>query len=289
MSSSPLDAARHALVPIVLSALVAACGTEPAPSDAPDPTPAPSSGGKTSPAPEIVAAPGAGDSGCREGETRPCDVPARATGICRAGVQTCERASSAELSVTRFGACVGAIGPRAESCNGLDDDCNGVADDGLACGGTVDAGSPGDPVDSGPPPSACDERCTGQSFILDQTAKYGLFVKVVLCSHTRYDLFLGPTAQGPFSKIGDLTNGGQDHCELVNPAFTLGNEADIKSGSCPTCDLGHGGRARLHPNDWGTTLYYRALYGDPFSYTTDITKDAFNADTACWYECGVSF
>ncbi len=285
-----LDRMRRGVAAAVLSSLlVAACASDPASEDPPPPAdrrdapPAASS--------EIVAAPDASSPACRVGETRACDVPGRAVGICKAGVATCERASSGELAATRFGACVGAVGPRAETCNGLDDDCNGVVDDGLSCGPVepVDAGPPPQDPDTGPPLSACDERCTGQSFVIDQTAKYGLWVKVVLCSHTRYDLFLGPSAQGPFSKIGDLTNGGQDHCELVNPAFTLGNEADIKSGSCPTCDLGHGGRARLHPADFGTTLYYRALIGDPFKYTTDITTDAYNADTACWYECGVSF
>jgi hypothetical protein len=30
---------------------------------------------------------------------------------------------------------------------------------------------------------------------------------------------------------------GQDHCELVNPAFTIPNE-DITSGGCTSCSVG---------------------------------------------------
>jgi hypothetical protein len=45
-------------------------------------------------------------------------------GICQAGIQTCTAGS--------FGTCEGQVPPQAEMCNGLDDDCNGVVDDGLS-------------------------------------------------------------------------------------------------------------------------------------------------------------
>ncbi|HVV86968.1 MAG TPA: MopE-related protein [Kofleriaceae bacterium] len=49
-------------------------------------------------------------------------------GICAAGNQTCN------LTGTAYGACTGAVTPRAEICgNGLDDDCDGVADEGCVC------------------------------------------------------------------------------------------------------------------------------------------------------------
>ncbi len=50
--------------------------------------------------------------------------PGGTTGIgaCKPGVQTCAAGA--------FGACVGEVTPTAEICNGLDDDCNGIIDDG---------------------------------------------------------------------------------------------------------------------------------------------------------------
>ena len=75
-------------------------------------------------------------------------------GICRGGTRTCSGGS--------WGSCVGQVLPRTESCNGLDDDCDGVIDDGVCapacvptspsrdicdgrdndCDGTVDNGCP---------------------------------------------------------------------------------------------------------------------------------------------------
>ncbi|MFO0685537.1 MAG: putative metal-binding motif-containing protein [Sandaracinus sp.] len=56
---------------------------------------------------------------CTTGATRPCE----ALGRCASGTQTCLGGS--------YGAC--SIQPVAETCNGLDDDCNGVTDEGLVC------------------------------------------------------------------------------------------------------------------------------------------------------------
>jgi hypothetical protein len=52
-------------------------------------------------------------------------------GECQMGVQTCTDGI--------WGACVGGVGPRSELCNGLDDDCDGVEDEGLSrvCGSDV--------------------------------------------------------------------------------------------------------------------------------------------------------
>ncbi len=59
--------------------------------------------------------------GCMSGESRPCGV---AVGICTKGTQFCTNGS--------WGACVGAVGPSDETCNGVDDDCDGAVDQGLA-------------------------------------------------------------------------------------------------------------------------------------------------------------
>ena len=71
---------------------------------------------------------GTTDEGPDGGEiTRACYAGPMAqigVGLCRAGVETCSEGD--------FGACVGAVGPRAETCNSTDDDCDGAVDEGVA-------------------------------------------------------------------------------------------------------------------------------------------------------------
>ncbi|MCB9546196.1 MAG: hypothetical protein H6706_10125 [Myxococcales bacterium] len=52
--------------------------------------------------------------------------PTRGVGVCRAGRQACTLEH-------RWGACLGAVLPSREACNGADDDCNGQVDDGCEC------------------------------------------------------------------------------------------------------------------------------------------------------------
>ncbi len=47
-------------------------------------------------------------------------------GICRSGSQTCTLIDGA---LTNCGSCQGAVAPGEETCNGLDDDCDGIVDD----------------------------------------------------------------------------------------------------------------------------------------------------------------
>jgi len=46
-------------------------------------------------------------------------------GACSAGIQLCEGGA--------FGICDGGVGPAAEQCNGVDDDCDGLVDNGITC------------------------------------------------------------------------------------------------------------------------------------------------------------
>jgi hypothetical protein len=64
----------------------------------------------------------------------------RSIGGCTDGSQTCE---GSEFGM--WGPCEGSIGPRGETCDGLDDDCNGCTDDGLCCSGGLTCPAPGDP------------------------------------------------------------------------------------------------------------------------------------------------
>jgi hypothetical protein len=47
-------------------------------------------------------------------------------GVCHAGISVCQRAADGSYGMS---SCSGQVRPVAESCNGLDDDCNGVIDD----------------------------------------------------------------------------------------------------------------------------------------------------------------
>ncbi len=71
---------------------------------------------------------------CRPGQVRPCYGGPPATlnvGRCRGGMQTC--VASAGGRGATWGACSGQLLPSAETCNMIDDDCNGRVDDGVTC------------------------------------------------------------------------------------------------------------------------------------------------------------
>jgi hypothetical protein len=87
---------------------------------------------------------GQNDEGCNcvNGSTQSCYAGAAGTagvGACHTGTQTCVNGN--------YGACVGQMIPAAETCDGVDNDCNGQVDDGLGtiscgvgqCGNTVAA------------------------------------------------------------------------------------------------------------------------------------------------------
>ena len=62
--------------------------------------------------------------GVIDGMSRPCGDD---TGACQAGAQLCLAGG--------WGSCVGAVGPSAERCNAIDDDCDGAIDEGNPGGG----------------------------------------------------------------------------------------------------------------------------------------------------------
>jgi hypothetical protein len=95
---------------------------------------------------------GATDEGCdcSLGATRSCyGGPAGSGGVgaCVTGMQTCV-AGSGGIGST-WGTCAGWVGPAAETCNGSDDDCDGIVDDGNPGGGASCDGSDADLCNEG--------------------------------------------------------------------------------------------------------------------------------------------
>jgi hypothetical protein len=79
--------------------------------------------------------------GCVPGGAVPCypGVPDTIdVGVCKEGIQVCGADGV-------WGPCVGAVVPKQEACNGLDDDCNGTSDDGvIGAGEPCATGQPGE-------------------------------------------------------------------------------------------------------------------------------------------------
>jgi hypothetical protein len=116
-----------------------------------------------------------GSAGCVDGEIIACySGPGGTEGVgeCLGGTQTCQNGA--------FGPCVGEVVPDVESCNGLDDDCNGQIDelgtqtcgDG-ACQVTVDVCQNGQLVVCTPNPPAPVEACDGTDDDCDGTIDNG--------------------------------------------------------------------------------------------------------------------
>lgn len=120
--------------------------------------------------------------------------------------------------------------------------------------------------------------CTGERYVRHDE-KYGVWVGAVLCGPDSYKLYMSDAADHPFLEIADYAGHGQDHCELVNPAFTIPDEDDITSGGCTTCSVGDLVDLQDVP------VYARSRFGEPFARVTS----RFWADlTTTVYSCGAS-
>ncbi len=112
---------------------------------------------------------------CSDGQTQPCYSGPMGTdgvGACKGGTQTCDLTGT-------WGPCTNEVVPAAETCNTVDDDCNGTADDlGMltcgvgACLVTVlacDNGTPGSCVPGQPSLEICDGVDNNCNQIVDES------------------------------------------------------------------------------------------------------------------------
>ena len=84
---------------------------------------------------------------CSQGQSQSCNTGM--LGVCAVGTQSCTSAGT-------WGPCVPTTLPQTETCNGLDDDCDGVVDNGASCGA-------GMICDQGTcVPSTCTPDCVGK-------------------------------------------------------------------------------------------------------------------------------
>lgn len=88
----------------------------------------------------------------------------------------------------------------------------------------------------------------------------GLWVGLVHCGGTAMRVYLSAAEAGPYLPALDLAGHGQDHCELIDPTFTLPNEDDITSGGCTSCAT-----STNLPLE-GVSGWARAFLGEAFTY-----------------------
>lgn len=87
---------------------------------------------------------------CQDGATRSCMLPGSGAERCRVGIQLCENGA--------FGVCAASEIPQPETCDGIDEDCDGKVDENVSTDCYPD-GMPGCALAANTPPD-CKGRCT---------------------------------------------------------------------------------------------------------------------------------
>ncbi|MGK0360844.1 MAG: hypothetical protein ACI9U2_003158 [Bradymonadia bacterium] len=158
--------------------------------------------------------------GCIFGEARPCGPD---EGACVPGTETC-------LDDGTYGACLDAVGPVDEACNGIDDDCDATTDEAVPlepCGLDVGACVPGGRACEdgafadtcvgaiGPTPEACDGQdndCDGATDEEVLAACAGAPDSCAVGTQICAAGVFGACDQPP-APVDERCNGGDDDCD----------------------------------------------------------------------------
>jgi len=132
--------------------------------------------------------------------------------------------------------------------------------------------------------------CKGGQRFVKFNAQYNKWVGAELCSDSSYKLYLGDSRDGAYAPIADSGGHGQDHCELVNPSFSIPDDDEVTSGGCSSCSV-----VAFEPWSWpgAIPVYVRATVGQPFELESWLRWDDPQGPispyiTAARYSCGVN-
>jgi hypothetical protein len=122
-------------------------------------------------------------------------------------------------------------------------------------------------------------------------AQYNKWIGAVLCKPDEYKLYLAEREAGPYHPMADVSGGGDDHCELVNPNMRMRSTDAIDPATCSGCGI-----TAYKPWSWpgDVPVYTRAGFGDPFVLrqwprSNDGAGNPISSNmTAASYRCGVS-
>ncbi len=148
---------------------------------------------------------------CRIGDVEPCfpGSPGKHhVGACTDGQQTCE--GNGEFG--SWGKCVGAIRPQSETCDSLDNDCNGCADDSLCCNSVLSCPGPSD-ARIAPRAPYTDIQLVGNSYFTGQVKSWSWSIEGGPCDQ----LFKTTTGNSPhqsFTLTGATSANAKAHFTL---------------------------------------------------------------------------
>jgi len=121
--------------------------------------------------------------------------------------------------------------------------------------------------------------CKGEQLVRF-SEKYKLYTGLTLCNETdEFRLYISRDLDGEYLPATDTGGHGQDHCELVNPTFTLPNTDNINSGGCKSCATSRN-LPLEHMDVWA-----RSNIGKPFK---QVRSGTWSYQTSR-LKCGVSF